>query len=218
MPTVVIDPGHGGTTEIGGSSPNNATGPNGTLEKDLTLDVGLKCRDILSRQPNTSVLMTRDTDVNLGLRDRAHVARDNRADAFLSIHFNGDENSSIQGTETWVYTGTQTTAASYRLAELVQAETLQRTRYRDRGIRANNFGVLNPANHSLSTAACLVEISFITNEPDETRLADENYRLRLAEGLAIALYDCVTQRFQLLETRELISGKEGEAPTVDVDG
>ena len=37
--TVVLDPGHGGTSAAGASSPNNATGPNGLLEKDLTLDL-----------------------------------------------------------------------------------------------------------------------------------------------------------------------------------
>jgi N-acetylmuramoyl-L-alanine amidase len=40
MATIVIDPGHGGTTAVGGSSPNNARGPGGTPEKTFTLDVG----------------------------------------------------------------------------------------------------------------------------------------------------------------------------------
>ena len=39
--TVVIDPGHGGWLEIGGSSANNATTPSGILEKNLTLRFGL---------------------------------------------------------------------------------------------------------------------------------------------------------------------------------
>ena len=37
MGTIVIDPGHGGDVKVGGSSPNNARGPSGVLEKALTL-------------------------------------------------------------------------------------------------------------------------------------------------------------------------------------
>lgn len=63
MPTIVIDPGHGGSQPVGNppSSPNNATGPQGTKEKDLILDIGLKCRDILRRQ-GVTLVMTRETD------------------------------------------------------------------------------------------------------------------------------------------------------------
>jgi len=87
MALIVIDPGHGGTAPVGNppSSPNNATGPQRTQEKNIVLDIGIKCRDILRRQGIT-VLMTRDSDVNVGLYDRAHVARDNLAAAFVSIH------------------------------------------------------------------------------------------------------------------------------------
>src|SRR5206468_664991 len=65
MPTVVIDPGHGGATATGGSSPNNATGPNGLLEKDLTLDLGRRVSALLA--PRATVILTRTTDVNLSL-------------------------------------------------------------------------------------------------------------------------------------------------------
>ena len=45
--TVVIDPGHGGTLEVGGSSANNATSPSGVLEKNMTLRMGLLVRDAI---------------------------------------------------------------------------------------------------------------------------------------------------------------------------
>ncbi|MFL6331777.1 MAG: N-acetylmuramoyl-L-alanine amidase, partial [Pyrinomonadaceae bacterium] len=46
-PVVVLDPGHGGETAVGGSSPNNATGPNKLLEKNLTLDLARRVQKIL---------------------------------------------------------------------------------------------------------------------------------------------------------------------------
>ena len=67
MDTIVIDPGHGGTTTTGNSSHNNATGPNGTKEKSVTLDLGVRVAELLVNQ-GYNVLLTRNSDVNLGLR------------------------------------------------------------------------------------------------------------------------------------------------------
>lgn len=87
---VVIDPGHGGNANVGGSDANHATSPSGVLEKDMTLDFSRLVRDALHADPhNVEVHMTRDADVNLGLAARANVARDNAADVLLSIHMNG---------------------------------------------------------------------------------------------------------------------------------
>jgi N-acetylmuramoyl-L-alanine amidase len=190
MATVVIDPGHGGTADVGGSSWNNAIGPAGTLEKTLTLDVALKCRDLLDAQ-GISVHMTRTRDVNLGLADRAHVARDAEAAAFVSIHFNGFDDPQVQGSEALVYTDTSSGAPDRQLASRVLAEVLGRTGYHDRGVKEQQLGVLNPSEHWLGTAACLIEVSFITDPADETRLQDEMYRRNIAEGIAVAIFDFV---------------------------
>ena len=47
--TIVIDPGHGGTTTVGHSSPNNAISASGVKEKKLTLDFCLILRDSLQQ-------------------------------------------------------------------------------------------------------------------------------------------------------------------------
>ena len=169
MATVVIDPGNGGTTAVGGSSANNAIGPAGTLEKTLTLDVGRRVRDVLAGQGHT-VLMTRNADNNLGLAARAHVARDNHAAAFVSIHFNASVPHNAQGTETWIHNSHST--ASNRLATRVQASTQDATGLNDRGVKAGGFGVINPSSHWSGTAACLVEISFMDRADEENEAAE----------------------------------------------
>jgi len=68
--TIVIDPGHGGTTNLPGSSANNAISRSGVKEKKLTLDFCLILRDELLRQAaaaneTINVVLTRTTDVNL---------------------------------------------------------------------------------------------------------------------------------------------------------
>ena len=183
MSTIVIDPGHGGSAKIGGSSANNAVGPGGMLEKDVTLDVALRLAPLVESLGHQPVL-TRDTDVNVGLSARAHIARDRKADAFVAIHFNGF-NGRAQGTETFVHAGSG--ASSTALAKFVQQFLLAVTQHADRGVKRARFGVLSPGAHHPVTAACLVEVSFMDVVQEERRLAEETYRQGIAEALAAAL-------------------------------
>lgn len=90
--TIVIDPGHGGRDP-------GAHGYRGTEEKDITLKVGLKLRDLLRRDPGVRVLMTRERDVFVELEDRARFANGNEADLFVSIHVNSHPQRSVRGIE-----------------------------------------------------------------------------------------------------------------------
>src|SRR5438874_3249384 len=134
-PIVVLDPGHGGSAPAGGSSANNATGPNGLLEKDLTLDVAQRVGAILGGR--ATVILTRGGDDNRSLVDRARVAREADADVFLSIHFNGWKNSAVDGSEAWVATGTN--GGSHALARSVLDRVLAVTHARARGVSEADF-------------------------------------------------------------------------------
>jgi N-acetylmuramoyl-L-alanine amidase len=90
--TIVIDPGHGGRDP-------GARGQRGTEEKDITLKVALKLRDLLRRQPGVRVLMTRDRDQFIELEDRAKFANGQAADLFVSIHVNSHPQRSVKGIE-----------------------------------------------------------------------------------------------------------------------
>ncbi|HSP70036.1 MAG TPA: N-acetylmuramoyl-L-alanine amidase [Bryobacteraceae bacterium] len=182
---VVIDPGHGGTTEVGGSSPNNATGPapRSLKEKDLTLRVASLVEQRL--RSDCDVFLTRSGDTNLSLADRAAVARTCHADVFLSIHFNAFSDTSVNGTEVWVANGASTRSRSFA------QETLNRlvlaTGVANRGVRERNLGVLLTSRHDPHTAACLAEISFLTNPREAARLEDATYLGQIADVLAAAV-------------------------------
>jgi N-acetylmuramoyl-L-alanine amidase len=90
--TIVIDPGHGGKDP-------GARGQRGTEEKDITLKVALKLRNLLSRQPGVRVLMTRERDQFVELEDRAKFANEQGADLFVSIHVNSHPQRSVKGIE-----------------------------------------------------------------------------------------------------------------------
>jgi N-acetylmuramoyl-L-alanine amidase len=76
---VVIDPGHGGIDP-------GAIGLSKTREKDVVLAYGLALKKVLETSGRIDVLMTRDDDRFLTLRDRVRIARENQADLFIAIH------------------------------------------------------------------------------------------------------------------------------------
>jgi N-acetylmuramoyl-L-alanine amidase len=90
--TIVIDPGHGGT-ETG------VRGPNGTLEKDVTLAVARRLKSAIEGRLGIRVLLTRDGDQTAGLDERAAVANSNKADLFISLHANASPRASTAGAE-----------------------------------------------------------------------------------------------------------------------
>ncbi len=183
LPVLVLDPGHGGAVAAGGSSPNNASGPDGALEKDLTLDLSRRVAALV--QGRATVVLTRDGDRNLSLTDRARIARERDADLFVSIHFNGFADPSVDGTETWV--ARDASDASRRLAESVLERVVAVTGAPNRGLRESDFGVLLPARHAPRTGACLLEVAFLTNPDEARRLHDDGYRERLAQAIADAV-------------------------------
>jgi N-acetylmuramoyl-L-alanine amidase len=201
--TIVIDPGHGGAQVAGNSRANNATGPKGTKEKDLALDIALRTADTLNGK-GYSVLLTRNSDLNLDLKDRAAVALKNKATVFLSIHFNGDADPTIQGSETWVHAAS--TADSRLLASSVQQRVVGVTGYGNRGVRSKGLGVLSLAYHSPDTAACMVEISFLTDSKDEARLQDASYKDKIATALAQAIVDYIERSSSITPLKPVPTG------------
>ena len=79
--TIIIDPGHGGIDP-------GATGPTGVKEKDVALDIARRLRNKLSGTGRYNVLLTRDEDKKVYLKERVAFAKQHQADLFISIHAN----------------------------------------------------------------------------------------------------------------------------------
>jgi N-acetylmuramoyl-L-alanine amidase len=109
-PLIVIDPGHGGIDP-------GALGAN-AMEKNITLAVAKQLRQQLLATGRFRVVLTRDKDVFIPLRDRFKIARDKNADLFISLH--ADSNPSNQARGASVYTLSD--KASDREAEALAAK------------------------------------------------------------------------------------------------
>ena len=194
-PMVVLDPGHGGHAEAGGSSPNNTRGYGGLLERDLTLDLARRVVDAMSSHVMRRRRgWRRAADTDLSLADRAAVARNTNAQVFVSIHFNGDQDPAVDGTEAWVATHASAGAANGSRNRLFE-------RRRDGGESAQprrqgcaTLGVLVAvAPRRAGTAACLLEVAFLSNraEADKLRAVEgiclDDIALAVAQGIGDTL-------------------------------
>jgi N-acetylmuramoyl-L-alanine amidase len=110
-PLVVIDPGHGGID-------SGAVASSGIAEKTLVLAIASQLRAHLESSGSLRVIMTRSDDRFLSLSERVRIAREARADLFISLH--ADSLSAAQEVRgATVYTGSEraTDAESARLAQ-----------------------------------------------------------------------------------------------------
>ncbi|MCR4377917.1 MAG: N-acetylmuramoyl-L-alanine amidase [Rhodospirillales bacterium] len=109
---VAIDPGHGGVDP-------GTIGANKTYEKNVTLALGRDVKRALEATGRYKVVMTRDRDIFLRLRDRVQVARDAGAELFISIHADSVANPKTRGLS--VYTLSET-ASDQEAASLATKE------------------------------------------------------------------------------------------------
>lgn len=91
---IIIDAGHGGHDE-------GTSGPNGTLEKDVVLDVSLRLAKLVQTRMGVEAVLTRSDDTFIPLTERTNIANQRKADLFLSIHANSSPAPSVGGIETF---------------------------------------------------------------------------------------------------------------------
>lgn len=196
---IVIDPGHGG----GNTGAQSIV--DGRFEKEFTLDWALRLAPLLE-QRCWQVFLTRTNDAEVPLGDRVTFAGQHKPDFFLSLHFNASPNGRQQaGIETYCLTPAGMYSSLTRefdddpaLAFPNNAFDVQNLQYAarlhralleingnvDRGLRRARFmGVLRGQNRP----AVLLEGGYLSNPAEARRIADPEFRQKLAEAVAKAL-------------------------------
>ncbi len=92
---IAIDAGHGGQDP-------GALGPSGKREKDVTLAIARELARQVNATPGLKAYLTRDNDAFIPLPRRAQLARQAKADMFISIHADAAENRSAKGSSVYV--------------------------------------------------------------------------------------------------------------------
>jgi N-acetylmuramoyl-L-alanine amidase len=91
---IVLDAGHGGHD-------SGAVGPSGVMEKDVVLDVTRRVARMVESGLGVKVVLSRDSDVFVPLRERTNFANKQGADLFVSIHANAHPQAVSEGVETY---------------------------------------------------------------------------------------------------------------------
>jgi len=180
---VVIDPGHGGDKP--------GTIINGTVEKDLTLDYGLRLIQLLENDGRYKVYSTRTKDVNPSFEERSGMANQ-IGDIFVSIHINSVENNAVaNGVEVWYHPHDNDALlgfSSKQMAGIILRNILAGTGAKDRSVKDNVYLVLI----NTQVPAVLCEMGFLTNPDEYALLTSPEYRQKGAE----AIYKGIVEAFQ----------------------
>jgi N-acetylmuramoyl-L-alanine amidase len=164
QPVIVIDPGHGG---------DDWGATDGNKEKDAVMAIGLTVAKILEAH-GLKAILTRNGDYFIGLDRRVEIARESKADLFVSIHANYFEREEAMGVETYSY------GSGSRLAEAIQRSIISRLALVDRGTKTARFLVLRKS----TIPAVLVETGLISNKLESAMLATPEYHNRMADAIA----------------------------------
>lgn len=185
---IVIDPGHGGID-------GGAKSENGVIEKDINLSISLKTKAALESK-GYKVIMTRSEDVGLytegkkvrekkieDLGNRVKIKKDNKCDAFISIHQNMFPQKNCKGAQVW----SANNEPSQKLGRIIQQkfrEEVDQNNKREAKVAKKEYKILNDGYEG---ASVIVECGFLSNPEECELLGKEDYQNKIANTLANAI-------------------------------
>lgn len=186
---LIIDAGHGGMD-------GGAVGTNGTVEKDVNLNVAKYLKEIAEAN-GKKVIMTREEDTSLHTTDSAKIRDQKRSDLenrrqilqqnntgiFVSIHMNRYDSENVRGAQVFHADND----SSRNLANQIQTSLIN-------GLADGNKRVAKPAPSGLyifkgcNSTAVVVECGFLSCPDEEKLLATEEYQKKLAQCIYDGIY------------------------------
>lgn len=184
-PCVVVDAGHGGADP-------GKVGVDGSLEKDINLQIALKLQAFLQMQ-DVDVILTRDSDMGLydenasnkkvqDMKNRVAIIEETKPSLTVSIHQNSYHEEYVHGAQVFYYAGSE---RSKELAERIQqVMALQLDKDNARKAKANDSYYLLKKT---SSPIVIVECGFLSNYEEAQKLSSELYQEKVAWAIHLAI-------------------------------
>ena len=174
---VVIDPACGGT--------NDGFAADNLKEKDITLQIARKLKEKLDKT-DIKVYYTRMDDVNPAEKERVFLANEIRADMYIRIQVDADEDVGVYGTTT-VYNGDYFIPGfgSIELADVLEREVVTSIKGKALGLceaQPEEYAIRN-----ITIPAAAVKVGCITNKQEASLLERDEYQGKIADGIYNAI-------------------------------
>ena len=173
-------------TKVAGGTRGTTTG---VPEYQLTLDISLKLRDLLEEKGYQVVMIRETNDVDITNSERAMVANEANADAFIRVHANGSDSSSANGAMTICQTSSNPYNSEYyedskRLSELVLDAYTEAT-----GIRKERVWETDTMSgiNWCTVPVTIIELGYMTNPEEDTKMQDNDFQDTMAEGIVAGI-------------------------------
>ena len=188
LPIIIIDAGHGG--EDGGAVAND-----GTVEKDLNLDIALKLNDIMSVMGyKTHLIRTTDTAIHSygdtirqrkisDIKNRFAIMNKYDDCIYVSIHQNKFNDTGVHGAQTFYSPNNN---ESRVLADFIQKSiSSQLQKENRRVIKKSGTDIYLLYNATKPTV--MVECGFVSNDNELKKLKDNDYQNKMAISIALGI-------------------------------
>lgn len=197
--TIVLDPGHSAVMPSG----NEAVGPGssetkakdmvgtkgvatGVTEYDFMLTLANKLKPELEKRGYNVVLTRTDSSSAHSCIDRAQVANDNHADAFIRLHANAAESAAPEGAMTINITANNPyTKATYtqcrKLSDCVLDAYCSATGAKREGVSERDDLT---GNNWATVPTTLIEVGYMTNPDEDKRMQTDAYQAKMVQGIA----------------------------------
>ena len=199
---IVLDPGHAsqvpgtmepvgpGSSEMKEADTVGTFGPaSGLHEYDLTMDVTQKLRAELEERGYEVKLTHHDTFNPISCVERASVANENKADAFIRIHANGSDNTEANGAMTICITEEnpyhpELYSASVRLSEILLDTYCDQTGASREYVWETDTMT---GNNWAEVPTSLIELGYMTNPDEDLQMNQDSYQKVMCKAIADAL-------------------------------
>ncbi|EJO5348514.1 N-acetylmuramoyl-L-alanine amidase CwlD [Clostridium botulinum] len=183
---ILIDPGHGGID-------GGAVGKDGTLEKDINLEISKILKENLKKE-EYKVVMTREDDSGLysdykeqtirqkkieDLNKRCEIKKTSKCDMFISIHLNMFKQKKYYGAQVW-YSNNEDSKKFGHILQNNLREELDKNNKRKEKAAKNSYKILRNNDEMPSV---IIECGFLSNAMELENLKNEKYQQNISKAI-----------------------------------